>query len=161
MRLDSRNAAVGPRAMPAASSRHLRTRSAPATRSRPLQNARPSPRTRGARAPPASTASRLCISSRTMAPFMAFILSGRLSTSSAASAAVVRMTVRGWSDSGIRRPLLGGEDLQLAGAHRGAVRVEHVPAVRDQARLLVAVSLLDDLDVQVQRVADPCGSEVA
>ena len=41
----------------------------------------------------------------------------------------------GPSDSGIRRALLGGEDLELARAHGDAVLVEDVPAIRHQPGL--------------------------
>src|SRR5580700_6769589 len=130
-------------------------------RSRPLQNARPSPRTSSARAPPVSAASRLSMSSRTIATLIAFILSVRSSTSSATPSSTVRRTVLGSSDSGIRGSLLGGENLQLTRAHRDPVLVEHVPAIRHEPRLRVAIGLLDHLDVEVDGVVDPCRGRVA
>src|SRR5580700_4828967 len=124
-------------------------------RSRPLQNARPSPRTSSARAPPVSAASRLAMSSRTIASFTAFNLSGRSSTSSASPSLTVRRTVARCSDSGIWRALLGGEDLQLARADGHPVLIEHVPPIRHEPGPRVAIRLLGDLDVEIDGVVDP------
>src|ERR1700730_9894352 len=86
---------------------------------------------------------------------MALILSGRFSTTSATSPSMVSSTGRSTSDSGIRGALPGGEDLQLARADGDPVLVDDVPPVRDQPRLRILVRLLDDLDVEVDRVVDP------
>src|SRR4029077_20357988 len=133
----------------------------PWKRAPPPQKARPSPRTSNARAPPASAASRLSMSSRTIAMLIAFILSGRSSTSSATPSSMVRRTVLRSSDSGIRRSVLGGENLQLTRAHRDSILVEDIPAIRHEPRLRVAIGLLDHLDVEVDGVVDPCRGGVA
>src|SRR5580700_117742 len=130
-------------------------------RSRPLQNARPWPRTSRARTPSASA--RLSVSARscTIARFIAFILSGRLSTTSATPPSRLYRTGPELSDAGIRGALLGGEDLELARADGDAVLVDDVPAVGDEACPGIFVGLLEHLDVEVDRVVDPGRCRVA
>src|ERR1700722_9368674 len=130
-------------------------RGSASARSRPLQNARPSPRTTSARAPPVSAWSSASARSWTIARLIAFILSGRLSTNSATPPSTVSRTGPAPSDAGIRLALLGGQDLELARANGDAVLVEDVPAICHQAGLCVLVGLLDDLDVEVDGVVDP------
>src|ERR1700691_4521566 len=129
-------------------------------RSRPLQNARPSPRISRARAPSASALLSVSTRSCTITRFIAFILSGRLSTTSATPLSRLYRTGPELSDAGIRGTLLGGEDLELARADSDAVLVEDVPAVGHESGVGVLVGLLHHLDVEVDGVVDPCRGRV-